>query len=42
MRTFVRKVKADFDAAGVARTEDEIRVQMLELLAIAIAQVEAG
>ena len=38
----VRKVKADFDAAGVARTEDEIRVQMLELLAVAIAQVEAG
>jgi hypothetical protein len=38
----VRKVKADFDAAGVARSEDEIRVQMLELLAVAIAQVEAG
>ena len=38
----VRKIKADFDAAGVARTEDDIRVQMIELLAIAIAQVEAG
>lgn len=37
----VRKVKADFDAAGVARSEDEIRVQMLELLAVAIAQIEA-
>ncbi|MCQ4629564.1 DUF1476 domain-containing protein [Shinella sp. CPCC 100929] len=37
----VRKIKADFDAAGVARSEDEIRVQMLELLAVAIAQVEA-
>jgi hypothetical protein len=38
----VRKIKADFDAAGVARSEDEIRVQMLELLAVAIAQVEAS
>ena len=37
----VRKVKADFDAAGIARSEDEIRVQMIELLAVAIAQVEA-
>jgi hypothetical protein len=38
----VRKVKADFDAAGVARSEDEIRVQMLELLAVAIAQIQAS
>ena len=38
----VRKIKADFDAAGVARSEDEIRVQILELLAVAIAQVEAS
>ena len=38
----VRKIKADFDAAGVARSEDDIRVQMIELLAVAIAQVEAG
>ena len=38
----VRKVKADFDAAGVARTEDEIRVQMIELLAVAISQLEAN
>jgi len=38
----VRKIKADFDAAGVTRTEDDIRVQMIELLAVAIAQVEAG
>jgi hypothetical protein len=37
----VRKVKADFDAAGVERSEDEIRLQMLELLAVAIAQIEA-
>ncbi|UPA26053.1 DUF1476 domain-containing protein [Shinella oryzae] len=38
----VRKVKADFDAAGVARTEDEIRLQMVELLAVAVSQIEAG
>ena len=38
----LRKVKADFDAAGVARSEDEIRVQMIELLAVAISQIEAG
>ena len=38
----VRKIKADFDAAGVARSEDEIRVQMMELLAVAIAQLDAG
>ena len=38
----VRRIKTDFDAAGVARTEDEIRVQMIELLAVAISQVEAG
>lgn len=38
----VRKIKKDFDAAGVARSEDEIRVQMIELLAVAIAQVEAS
>ena len=38
----VRRVKADFDAAGVARSEDEIRVQMLELMAVAVSQVEAG
>lgn len=38
----VRKVKADFDAGGVVRTEDEIRVQMIELLAVAISQLEAG
>ncbi|MCF3639742.1 DUF1476 domain-containing protein [Rhizobium sp. TRM95111] len=36
----VRKVKADLDAAGVGKTEEEIRVQMIELLAVAIAQLE--
>ena len=38
----VRRVKADFDAAGVARSEDEIRVQMIELLAVAISQLESN
>ena len=38
----VRKIKADFDDAGVARSEEEIRVQMLEFLAIAVAQLQAG
>ena len=36
----VRKIKADFDAAGVARSEDEIRVRMLELLAEAVEQIQ--
>ncbi|HXV30270.1 MAG TPA: ATPase inhibitor subunit zeta [Sinorhizobium sp.] len=36
----VRKIKADFDVAGVAQTEDEIRVRMLEFLAEAIEQVK--
>lgn len=36
----VRKIRKDFDAAGIARTDDEIRVQMIELLAVAIAQIE--
>ncbi|MCD2182073.1 DUF1476 domain-containing protein [Rhizobium sp. GN54] len=36
----VRKVKADFDAAGVAKSEDDIRSQMIELLGVAIEQVQ--
>lgn len=36
----VRKIKADFDAAGVVKSEDEIRVQMIELLAVAIQQLQ--
>jgi hypothetical protein len=36
----VRKVKADFDAAGVAQSEDDIRVRMLELLSEAVEQVK--
>lgn len=38
----VRKIKADFEAAGVDRSEDDIRVQLIEMLAVAIAQIEAG
>ncbi|HVK92620.1 MAG TPA: DUF1476 domain-containing protein [Mycoplana sp.] len=37
----VRKIKADFDAAGIAKSEDDIRAQMLELLAVAIEQLRA-
>lgn len=36
----VRKIKADFDAAGVAQTEDQIRLRMLELLGEAIQQIQ--
>ncbi|ACP25383.1 hypothetical protein NGR_c16180 [Sinorhizobium fredii NGR234] len=36
----VRKIKADFDAAGVAQSESDIRVRMLEFLAQAIEQVQ--
>lgn len=36
----VRKIKADFDAAGVAISEDDIRVRMIELLSEAVAQLQ--
>ena len=36
----IRKLKADFDAAGVAQTEEQIRKRMLELLAEAIQQIQ--
>jgi len=36
----VRKIKADFDAAGVAQTEDQIRLRMLELLGEAVQQIQ--
>lgn len=36
----VRKVKADFDAAGVAKSEDDIRLQMVELLGVAVDQLQ--
>ncbi|MFB2553233.1 DUF1476 domain-containing protein [Ensifer soli] len=36
----VRKVKADFDAAGVSISEDQIRLKMVELLGDAVAQIQ--
>jgi len=37
-----RKLRADFDAAGVAVSDDEIRAAMAEKMAEAIAQIEQG
>ncbi|MGH1418096.1 MAG: DUF1476 domain-containing protein [Hyphomicrobiaceae bacterium] len=37
-----RKVRADLDAKGVAVTDDELRQAMDEMLAKAVAEVEAG
>ncbi|MEI2299819.1 DUF1476 domain-containing protein [Ensifer sp. MJa1] len=38
----VRKLKADFDAAGVAQTEEQIRKRMLEFLAEAVQQIQSN
>ena len=38
----VRKLRADFDAAGVAQTDDQIRMKMLEFLAEAVTQIQNG
>lgn len=37
-----RKVRGDFDAAGVDQSEHQIRRQMEELMVEAVAQIEAG
>ena len=37
-----RKVRKDFDAAGVAQSDHQIRRTMAELLQTAIDQIEAG
>jgi hypothetical protein len=37
-----RKVRKDFDAKGVAQSDQQIREQMLELLGFAIEQIKAG
>jgi hypothetical protein len=37
-----RKVRADFDAAGVDQSDHQIRRTMQELMGEAIAQIEAG
>ncbi|MDF1634996.1 DUF1476 domain-containing protein [Mycoplana sp. MJR14] len=36
----VRKIKADFEAAGIAKSEDDIRSQMVELLGVAVDQIQ--
>ena len=38
----LRKVKADLDGAGVAQSEEQLRRTMDELMAQAVAQVEAS
>jgi len=38
----VRKVAGDLKAGGLSQSEDEIRVKMIELLAVAAAQIEAS
>ncbi|HMN87196.1 MAG TPA: DUF1476 domain-containing protein [Bauldia sp.] len=37
-----RKIRADFDAGGVAQSDHQIRRTMDELMATAVAQIEAG
>jgi hypothetical protein len=37
-----RKIRKDFDAAGVDQSDHQIRRTMTELMATAIAQIEAG
>jgi hypothetical protein len=37
-----RKVRADFDAAGVQQSEHQIRRQMDELMAVAVQQIKSG
>jgi hypothetical protein len=36
------KVRRDFDAKGVAQTDEQIRRVMLELLARAVSEIKAG
>lgn len=38
----VRKLRADFDAAGIAQTDEQIRHKMVELLSEAVSQIENG
>lgn len=37
-----RKVRADFDAAGIAESDHQIRRTMTELMATAVQQIESG
>ncbi len=38
----IRKIRADFDAAGVRQSDDQIRQAMIEMMAEAVRQIEAG
>lgn len=38
----VRKIRSDFDAKGIQVSDDEIREQMIELLAQAVSQIEGS
>lgn len=38
----VRKVAADFAAGGISHSADDIRVKMIELLAVASEQIDKG
>ena len=38
----IRKVAGDFKAAGLAQGDTEIRAKLLELLPVAIDQIEAS
>ena len=37
-----RKIRADFDAAGIEQSDHQIRRTMEEMMAEAVAQIEAG
>ena len=37
-----RKIRKDFDAKGVAATDQDIRSMMIELMGTAVAQIKAG
>ena len=37
-----RKVRKDLDAKGVSASDQEIKTQMIELMAQAVSQIEAG
>ncbi|CAN7388739.1 DUF1476 domain-containing protein [Rhizobium sp. LjRoot254] len=38
----VRKVAGDLKAGGLSQSEDDIRAKLLELLPVAVAQIEAS
>lgn len=38
----VRKVSGDLQAAGLSQTADDVRVKMIELLAVAADQIDQG